>query len=45
MKAVYDAVYTYYGEPADAGVPYDGGFIVSVLKFLAAWVLTGIQIS
>jgi HEPN/RES N-terminal domain 1 len=34
MKAVYDAVYTYYGEPADAGVPYDGGVIVSMINIV-----------
>jgi RES domain-containing protein len=28
MEVVYAAVHTYYGEPTDAGVPYDGGFIV-----------------
>ncbi len=28
IEAVYDTVHTYYGEPTDAGVPYDGGFIV-----------------
>lgn len=28
MGAVYDAVHTYYAEPAISGVPYDGGFIV-----------------
>ena len=28
IEAVYGTVHAYYGEPTDAGVPYDGGFIV-----------------
>ncbi|CRD59204.1 RES domain-containing protein [Stenotrophomonas maltophilia] len=28
MEAIYDAVFTYYCEPAVGGVPYDGGFVV-----------------
>jgi RES domain-containing protein len=31
IEAVYDTVHTYYGEPTDAGVPYDGGFIVPAI--------------
>ena len=29
VEIIYNAVHTYYGEPARAGVPYDGGFIVT----------------
>jgi hypothetical protein len=28
IEAVYNTVHTYYGEPTDAGVPYDGGFMI-----------------
>jgi RES domain-containing protein len=34
IEAVYDTVHTYYGEPTDAGVPYDGGFIVSPIDIV-----------
>jgi len=34
IEAVYDTVHTYYGEPADAGVPYDGGFIVPPIDII-----------
>lgn len=28
MEAIYDAIFTYYCEPAAGGVPYDRGFVV-----------------
>jgi RES domain-containing protein len=34
VQAVYDTVHTYYCEPTDAGVPYDGGFIVPSIEIV-----------
>ena len=34
IEAVYDTVHTYYGEPTNAGVPYDGGFIVTPINIV-----------
>ena len=48
IEAVYDTVHTYYGEPTDAGVPYDDGFIVpaiDIVEVLGERVSTGMQIS
>jgi RES domain-containing protein len=28
MEAIYNAIHTYYCEPATGGVPYDGGFVI-----------------
>jgi RES domain-containing protein len=34
IEAVYDTIHTYYGEPTDAGVPYDDGFIVPAIDIV-----------
>ena len=31
IEVVLDTVHAYYGEPTNAGVPYDGGFILSLI--------------
>jgi len=34
IEAVYDTIHAYYGEPTDAGVPSDGGFIISPIDIV-----------